>query len=206
MRNMYTHRNLHLQTSSDVSKKRSFPRLTKNSHNKIRESSKESRHHERPRTAVSVAAEIRLPPECIIKSLSILPGMALQRRMPPRVIMGSDQCPWMESPTWKMDQIRKSNRIQCKSVPHNSEISCAGWFCDFVICFSVAMWEAQKRVYILSGASKRNKKKFIKIVILKFIPGKAQSLAGKRNNSLAAVETSRKALKHCIVRVVLLQS
>ena len=69
---------------------------------------KRKHRRERPRTAASVAAERNLPPECIIKSLSILPGMALHRRMPPTDILGSYQNPCMESPSRKTGQIRES--------------------------------------------------------------------------------------------------
>ena len=45
---------------------------------------------------VAVGGESR-PPECINKNLSILPGMALQMRMPPRDILESYQNPSVES-------------------------------------------------------------------------------------------------------------
>ena len=67
--------------------------------------------HERPRTVVSIAARKNWPPECICKNRSILPGMALQGRMPPTDILESYQNPSTESPVRNMGQIRMSYSV-----------------------------------------------------------------------------------------------
>lgn len=136
----------HASCTSDIfqskQKNQSLSRLIKNSHNKtIRESSKENIVMNVLGPQSPLKRKKKLPPECIIRSLSILPGMALQRRMPPMDILGSYQNPCMESASRETGQIRKSKWIQSENASHNPESSCAGWFCDLVLYFQ---WPCEK--------------------------------------------------------------
>ena len=152
---------------------------------------------------MSITAEIKLPPECI-KSLSVLPGMALQMRMPPTDVLGSCQNPCMGSlnpekgPKTEVNPGRSEVKALQTTPSYRAQADSATSFYIFI----GHMREAQKRVYILSD---EKKKKFIETAILELLPGKAQPLVRKLDNLLAAVGFPRKVFKDGIVPVVLLR-